>query len=397
MDTIDFAHIRRIADLRGILTADCGQADRNDRFCHAHHGDRDPALQFYADTNTYHCWSCESGGDFFDYMKETRNMTALEVRDLVDPGAAARPVALRPAVSADPRPRIERPAAHLDACWQDAVAEFVADSRDCLWLPEGRPALDYLHGRGLADTTLRFFGIGFNPRGRSLGSFDVLATYPSGRDLYAVRGIVIPLIARGGWFDPEHGTRFNYQGAVIRRQANDPRDPLPLQSNGKAAQRYGSLKGTSRHELFPFPDIDPSEFPTPAIVTEGEIDAMTVWQEARHLAIPATLGGAAARPSEHALAQLRRCTHLLIATDNFDRRGIEAYEKWSDRFAGMIVKRGRLPFGKDVNDYHAGGGNVAEWVAERFRRFDLMSKPGDAFEGDLPDTLPRLIPWSPTP
>jgi len=194
------------------------------------------------------------------------------------------------------------------------------------------------------------------------------------------RGIIIPLVSRDSWFGDDaspDGPR--WQGAVIRRQATNPNDPLPLGSNGKPGARYLGVKGTTRSELYPFPNIDPTELPAPGLVCEGEVDALTLWQEAGHLGIVATLGGAGGTPSDFALAQLGQCDRLLIATDR-DKRGRCAYLAWQERFPGKTM-RALLPADcKDVNTLHQNGGNVREWIAAELRRFGWSPKPGDAFE-----------------
>ena len=82
---IEFARIRSIADLRGILAGDCGEADRTGRFHCAIHDDRDAALEYFADTNTFKCWSCGLSGDVFDWWANLRRMTVHEVAEAIDP------------------------------------------------------------------------------------------------------------------------------------------------------------------------------------------------------------------------------------------------------------------------------------------------------------------------
>ena len=182
------------------------------------------------------------------------------------------------------------------------------------------------------------------------------------------RGIIIPTITRDSWFSATGNPPApQWQGAVIRRQAKNPSDPLPVRPDGKPGTRYLGIKGTTRSELYPFPTIEKSQLPAPGLIVEGEIDALTLQQEAGHLGIVATVGGASCRPSDFALEQIKQCSVLLVATDT-DKRGRAAYDDWKERFPKQ-ARRPILPFGKDVNAFHSAGGDVAEWIATELDRF----------------------------
>jgi DNA primase len=55
--------------------------------------------------------------------------------------------------------------------WQERAEEFIQDCEKSLWMPEDRSALEYLHNRGLEDSTITTWHLGFNP----IDSFEPLS------------------------------------------------------------------------------------------------------------------------------------------------------------------------------------------------------------------------------
>jgi DNA primase len=97
----------------------------------------------------------------------------------------------------------------------------------------------------------------------------------------------------------------------------------------------------------------------PALLAEGEFDALLLWQEAGDLVGVATLGGCGKRVSVRALRYLLGCPRLLVAydTDAEGEKGAERLRQLSSR-----LRRVRLPVGKDVTAFWQAGGRVRDWV-----------------------------------
>jgi DNA primase len=121
------------------------------------HEERSPSFSVDADKKMYHCFGCGAGGDAFGFVRETEGVdfvgaleslaarfgVELEVED-EDPRAAER------------RRRRERLLELLDR----ASGFYVR------WLwesDEGRPAREYMLGRGFTEETLREFRVGYAP------------------------------------------------------------------------------------------------------------------------------------------------------------------------------------------------------------------------------------------
>jgi DNA primase len=105
----------------------------------------------------------------------------------------------------------------------------------------------------------------------------------------------------------------------------------------------------------------------PAILVEGEFDALLLRQEAGDLIGVATLGSCNRGLTTRALRYLLGCPRLLAAYD-VDAEG----EKGAERLGQVSprMQRVRPPVGKDVTAFWQAGGRVGDWV--RFERRGWM-------------------------
>ena len=101
----------------------------------------------------------------------------------------------------------------------------------------------------------------------------------------------------------------------------------------------------------------------PAILVEGEFDALLLWQEVGDLVGVATLGSCNRGLSARALRYLLGCPRLLVAY-NVDGEGDKGAERL--RRLPSRMQRVRPPVGKDVTAFWQAGGRVQDWV-----RFEL--------------------------
>ena len=95
-----------------------------------------------------------------------------------------------------------------------------------------------------------------------------------------------------------------------------------------------------------------------AILTEGEFDALLLWQEASDLVGVATLGSCNRGVSARALRYLLGCPWLLVAYD-VDVEG----EKGAERLGQLSPRMHRIRplMGKDVTAFWQAGGRVRDW------------------------------------
>lgn len=127
-------------------------------FCPFHANTRTPAFVVWPDTGTWRCFGeCNDGGDIFKYVMK---------RDGWDFPETLRRLAERAGVSLQPQTPEEtaRREEHdnLRRLLEDATTYF---RHQLFHNPEGKAALDYLHGRGLSDETIEIYELGYAPQG----------------------------------------------------------------------------------------------------------------------------------------------------------------------------------------------------------------------------------------
>lgn len=200
----------------------------------------------------------------------------------------------------------EKPRAMLDKA---EAHELVGNAQTALWGPGGAATLAMLHARGLTDATIRAAGLGWTDR------LDL-----PGRP----RGLVIPWIDRG-------------RLTLVKLRPPD----------GDGGPKYREVFRDSP-SLYVAAPIHPGR---PLIVVEGEVDALTVAQEAGEWAGVATFGSASGAMTTAVLARLMTIDPWLIATDA-DDAGDRAAAAWM-MLSPSRCRRVRPPDGaKDWNALH---------------------------------------------
>lgn len=124
-------------------------------FCPFHSNTRTPAFVVFPETGTWRCFSCNEGGDIFNFMMRKEGW---------DFQQALRELARRAGVELEPmtpekQERDER-IDHLRALLEDTIVFY---RHHLLQNPAGRAALNYLTGRGLTRETIELFGLGYAP------------------------------------------------------------------------------------------------------------------------------------------------------------------------------------------------------------------------------------------
>jgi hypothetical protein len=251
-----------------------------------------------------HCWSG---------CPRERIIQALGLDDLFPARGPARPW-FRPAAAREP-------AAPSGLTRADARA-LVEAAAGRLWTPEGRPALESLRGRGLADPTIRQARLGWTP--------GVAIPIRDGARYWRVAGVIIP------WFDRDRLSR------VATRQAD-----------GRYREVFRDRPGL-------YPGVEAIRPGKPLIIAEGPLDCLLLAQELGELASVITLGSVSAtRPDPSVLAPMLVAHPWFVATDA-DTGGDNAARRWLDTRARRI----RPPF-KDWGDSRQAGVDLRRWWADR--------------------------------
>jgi DNA primase len=138
------------------------KSGRNWKGCCPFHGEKTPSFYVYDDH--FHCFGCGAHGDAIAFVMRAE-------------GAAFPEAVERLAAEAGldvPKPSAQEAARERRARDLHAVMAAAAEAyHRRLFLPEGRPALDYLLKRGLTEATIRAFKLGWAPSGRGAIAADL--------------------------------------------------------------------------------------------------------------------------------------------------------------------------------------------------------------------------------
>jgi hypothetical protein len=269
------------------------------------------------------------------------------------------PPRLRPA---QPPPRTDKPAWH-DPAWQAALNAIIEEAEAHLWSPDGRDALEWLRNRGLEDHTLSRFRVGFLDRPIRTRPLDVLGLDKHGRKrgLWLPRGVVLPWGAPGAWYsahqDPdEPAPEARWCGLNVRRLHDDASQPWNKDIDGP---KLMAAAGSERGHTYPWPDLCAG---VPALICEGEFDALLAFQEVGHLVNVVSVGSASQTPSRDALLALACCPRWIVVLDA-DEAGRMGAWKWF-KIGPNKVQTIKLEEGSDLTDYHLTGRSVARLIAQ---------------------------------
>jgi len=230
-----------------------------------------------------------------------------------------------------PLPRHEPLEPPSDA-WQGRAIDFCSECIDRLWSKEGARVRAWLiEKRGLNEQTIMDGSLGYNPGERR----DAPELWGFGADhkpVWLPRGITIPWVAAG------HVWRVN-----IRRPEGDP--------------KYAAAAGSAT-ALYRSNTLAPG---WAAVLVEGELDALTIWQHAGGIISAVATGSTTAARRPRWLAPLAACDVVLVAFDS-DEPGEEAAAYWLNILPK--ARRWRPYFGKDANGLATSGGDVAAWILD---------------------------------
>jgi DNA primase len=131
------------------------RSGRDVKGCCPFHGEKTPSFYVYDDH--FHCFGCGEHGDAITFTMKTTGAGFMDAVELLAAKAG-----------------LEVPKASPQAAAADEKRKTISDVLEAagkiyqkwLFAGEGRPALDYLRGRGLTDETIKKFGLGWSGEGR---------------------------------------------------------------------------------------------------------------------------------------------------------------------------------------------------------------------------------------
>lgn len=293
----------------------------------------------------YWCRGCEKKGDGIQFIRDMHGLTFGEACERlgITRGVYRRRQKMPVSTPERPffKPKKSEPPPEL---WMQKAATFLKYSREKLWTPEGRTALEFLHGKGLNDATIRKAGIGFNPsdlyRDRRGWGLPLEINRPDGKPklIWLPAGIVIPLAL---------STEQKEAGETITR--------LRFRRFADTGPRYVICASSSVAPLVL--EADKSIF----TIVESELDAWLIWQETADLTGVVAMGSAVMNPDVAAHDLLTKAEIILNSLD-YDEAGARQSWNWWDKAYGPKVIRWPTPFGKDPSDALQQGLNIREWI-----------------------------------
>lgn len=299
------------------------------------------------------CRQCKRSGDAIDFVREKYNLDfdaairqllggTVPVEDDAPDNARAAQRRTTPATAAGPPPTE----------WQETVWPLVDRFQEMLWSDAGRGARRWLHERyGLRDDTIRAWRLGYCPRGQKY------AGIPGG---FVHRGITIP------WWCGD-----DLWAVKVRL-------PVPDGTRGKYRRIACDDWTGAREALYGVQHWDRSL--TDCFTTEGEFDAMHLWQASAGRANVLTAGNDSSTLADRWIPLLLGMERVWIATDaDHDRK---AARYWFD-VVGQRGRRAAPPGGyKDVTDAWRAGEDVQAWVQNLLDRLTVDDVEADEAEGE---------------
>jgi DNA primase len=210
--------------------------------------------------------------------------------------------------------------------WREQARIFVHYCQEQLYCPAGRDGLNWLHGRGLTDATIKRWGLGWHDKDRWRDPEQFGLT---GKKVWLPRGVVIPWTVGG---DVRH--------VKVRRFADDP--PKYIRVRGGQPALYGLDFVTGKRVV---------------VICEGELDAVLLWQEAGDLVDVVSIGTKGQKVAPPFLARLVGAARWLVALDN---DADDKAQEWGD--FSPRVRRVHPLQGNDLTEFAQAGGDLRQWV-----------------------------------
>jgi len=319
------------------------------------HGEKTPSFVVTPARESWHCFGCGLGGDVFSFVMQ---------RDGVPFPEALKTLAGKAGVELDERSRAQDARkAHLREVLETAIAFYhtvLTAHRS------GRPALDYLHGRGFSDETIEKFQLGWAPAGwdtmsrtlqarrgidpRDLAEVGLTTSRPTGRGAYDRfrERIIFPIrdasgnaVGLGGRYLVAEGDTADHGPKYLNSPAT------PLFDKSRTLYLIDRAKGPMRKA-------------GQAVIVEGYTDALIAHQ-AGFDNVVASLGTALTPGQVALLTRYAKRIALAYDVDAAGERagtlGVQALEGLIRQLAGSDsgveldeVRVVRLPDGKDPDE-----------------------------------------------
>ena len=302
------------------------------------HNEKTPSFSVTPDANLYYCFGCKAGGNVLQFIMEMENLAFPEAALYLGEKLHMQP----PDYENDPEWEKKRSIRERLVLANTEAARFYHAN---LWENSGKKALDYLHGRGITDSTIRKFGLGF-----SLDQFDGLLKHLKEKGFTEEEMVSAGLCVKKelNCFDMfRNRVMFpiiSATGQVIGFGGRAIGDVKPKYLNTSDTPIFNKRLGVYAANL-----IKKERNLKRILLTEGYMDVISLYQSGITGAV-ATLG--TSLTVEQARLIHRFCSDIRIVYDG-DEPGQHAIERAVEIFASdsIPVKVLRLPEGVDPDEF----------------------------------------------
>ena len=311
------------------------------------HGEKTPSFNIYTENGSFYCFGCGTGGDVITFVMKIENLDYMEaVKFLAERAGMSMP-------EDDYDDSMSRLRTRIYEANREAARFFYGK----LTSKEGAEGLRYLRGRGLADSTIRHFGLGFAPDERF-----ALGNHLRSRGFTEAEMIAANLVfkSRSGnsvldrFYNRVMFPIIDVRGNVIAFGGRIMTDQKP-----KYLNTSDTLVFNKSYNLFSLNNAKNSKSDA-LILCEGYMDVISLNQAGFTNAV-ATLG--TALTADQASLMKRYCKEVIICYDA-DEAGQKATSRAIDilRRAGLPVRVISIPDGKDPDEFirrHGDQGHAA--------------------------------------
>ena len=308
--------------------------------CCPFHGEKTPSFCVDKERQFFYCYGCHTGGDVFTFVQKIENSTFPEaVKNLA--GRANIPVPETHRTAADVRREKKRKDMYTV---NDLACRYFSA---CLHKTKpGVAALEYFHNRGITDSIIERFSLGF-----SLPSFNALEFN------LTKKGCSKELLAAAGLIRDKNGS---YRDVFINRvmiPIKDPRGKVIAFGGRVMDEGLPKYLNTGETDVFQKREtlfgldvaIKPIRQAKEAIIVEGYMDAISLHAAGVDRAV-ASLGTAFSE--QHAKLLHRITENIVFAYDSDDAGRRNAVRAVSiAKKAGLSVKVLNVPEGKDPDAF----------------------------------------------
>lgn len=300
------------------------------------HNEKTPSFFVSPERNTFHCFGCSKGGDIFSFVQEIEGTTFPETIKLLADRAGIKLDTFQPGAPKEDN-EMFRTVEYATIFFQKELEKL-------------QDAKEYLHKRGITDSTIKEFRVGYAPNGwRNL--HEALTSRGISEASLEKTGLVIK--SERGYYDRFRARIMfpiaNPQGKIVGFSGR----AYPERTDEKDSAKYINSPETPVYNkskiLFGYDKAKRAiSGAKQAILVEGQMDLLMAHQAGTKEAV--ALSGTAL--TEDHIRLIKRFTEKLILALDADEAGFKATER-SVKLAllnGLDVLAVRLPRGLDPAD-----------------------------------------------